>query len=94
MCDEIMIINVLSVILPLSLSPSPPPPLSFHPSLPSLTLSLPPPSLSLSLSPPFSFHRAGTPDEISGIVSFLASDDASYITGENILVAGGAPSRL
>eukprot|EP00057_Strongylocentrotus_purpuratus_P001706 XP_001200926.2 PREDICTED: dehydrogenase/reductase SDR family member 4 [Strongylocentrotus purpuratus] len=38
--------------------------------------------------------RAGTPDEISGIVSFLASDDASYITGENILVAGGAPSRL
>ncbi|XP_063951325.1 dehydrogenase/reductase SDR family member 4-like [Lytechinus pictus] len=38
--------------------------------------------------------RAGTPDEIAGIVSFLASDDASYITGENMLVAGGSPSKL
>ncbi|XP_072168957.1 dehydrogenase/reductase SDR family member 4-like [Diadema setosum] len=38
--------------------------------------------------------RAGVPDEIGGIVSFLSSDDASYITGETILVAGGMPSRL
>ncbi|CAG7821481.1 unnamed protein product [Allacma fusca] len=39
-------------------------------------------------------RRVGNPDEIGGIVSFLCSDDASYITGENIVVAGGMPSRL
>jgi len=38
--------------------------------------------------------RLGTPDDIAGIVSFLSSDDASFITGENYVVAGGQPSRL
>ena len=38
--------------------------------------------------------RVGLPEEIGGIVSFLSSEDASYITGENIVVSGGAPSRL
>ena len=38
--------------------------------------------------------RLADPDECGGIVSFLASDDASYITGETIVVAGGMPSRL
>jgi len=39
-------------------------------------------------------RRVGQPEEIGGIVSFLASEDASYITGENIVVAGGQQSRL
>ena len=39
-------------------------------------------------------YRFGQPEDIGGIVSFLCSDDASYITGENIVVAGGMPSRL
>lgn len=34
--------------------------------------------------------RAGAPDEVAGAVSFLASDDASYITGQVVFVAGGA----
>lgn len=33
--------------------------------------------------------RLGESEEIGGIVSFLCSSDASYITGENIVVAGG-----
>ena len=33
--------------------------------------------------------RAGKPEEIAGIVKFLASDDASYITGQVIHVSGG-----
>jgi NAD(P)-dependent dehydrogenase (short-subunit alcohol dehydrogenase family) len=33
--------------------------------------------------------RAGTPDEIGGIITFLASSYAGYITGEWIAVDGG-----
>ena len=34
-------------------------------------------------------HRFGTPEDCSGIVQFLASEAASYITGADIPVAGG-----
>lgn len=39
-------------------------------------------------------RRCGKPNECAGIVSFLCSDDASYVTGESFVVAGGYFSRL
>lgn len=33
--------------------------------------------------------RAGTPEDVAGVVAFLASDDASYLTGECIHICGG-----
>ncbi|XP_018567175.1 dehydrogenase/reductase SDR family member 4-like [Anoplophora glabripennis] len=39
-------------------------------------------------------NRAGSTEEVSGTAAFLASDDASYITGETIVVGGGVQSRL
>lgn len=34
-------------------------------------------------------RRAGTPEDVAGLVAFLASDDASYITGQTVNVCGG-----
>lgn len=34
-------------------------------------------------------NRFGGPEEVAGVVAFLASADAAYVTGEDVLVAGG-----
>ena len=34
-------------------------------------------------------NRIGQPKEVAGTVVFLASDAASYITGQNIVIDGG-----
>ncbi|XP_028030963.1 dehydrogenase/reductase SDR family member 4 [Bombyx mandarina] len=46
---------------------------------------------SLSIVP---LKRFGKPEEIASAVAFLTSNDASYITGETIVVAGGAHAHL
>lgn len=35
--------------------------------------------------------RLGRPEEVAGVVTFLASQAATYITGETIVVSGGLP---
>lgn len=35
------------------------------------------------------FHRLGRPDDVAGAALFLASDDAGYVSGINLLVDGG-----
>ncbi|XP_072271209.1 dehydrogenase/reductase SDR family member 4-like [Pyxicephalus adspersus] len=39
-------------------------------------------------------NRIGEPEECAGVVSLLCSSEASYITGETIVVAGGGHSHL
>ena len=38
--------------------------------------------------------RLGTPSDIAAAVAYLVSSDASYVTGETILVGGGMHARL
>uniref|UniRef100_A0A7S0REP7 Dehydrogenase/reductase SDR family member 4 n=1 Tax=Chlamydomonas leiostraca TaxID=1034604 RepID=A0A7S0REP7_9CHLO len=38
--------------------------------------------------------RLGTPEDMAAAVAYLASDDAAYMTGETLVVAGGMPSKL
>lgn len=36
------------------------------------------------------FGRLGRPEDVAGTVAYLASDDAAYVTGQEIVVSGGA----
>ncbi|XP_055218315.1 dehydrogenase/reductase SDR family member 4-like isoform X2 [Gorilla gorilla gorilla] len=47
-----------------------------------------------SMKETLQIRRLGEPEDCAGIVSFLCSEDASYITGETMVVGGGTPSRL
>jgi NAD(P)-dependent dehydrogenase (short-subunit alcohol dehydrogenase family) len=38
-------------------------------------------------------HRIASPDEIAGVVAFLSSDEASYITGAIIPIDAGTTAK-
>ena len=42
----------------------------------------------------YPMRRMATPDEVARVATFLASDDASFVTGSHVLVDGGILSRL
>ena len=42
-----------------------------------------------AVAPGFAMKRYGLPEEIAGVVSFLASEDSSYVTGQVIEISGG-----
>ncbi|CAJ0929510.1 unnamed protein product, partial [Mesorhabditis belari] len=48
----------------------------------------------LAAAQEISMGRLGVPEDCAGAVAFLVSDDASYITGETIVIAGGVHARL
>jgi 3-oxoacyl-[acyl-carrier protein] reductase len=39
-------------------------------------------------------RRVGTPDDVAGVASFLVSDDASFVSGQTIYVAGGPAGTI
>lgn len=38
--------------------------------------------------------RLGSPEEVAAAAAFLCSGDASYVTSETLVVAGGMRSKL
>ncbi len=47
------------------------------------------PELVESMKAHLALPRMGSTDEVASVVAFLASDDASYVTGSDIVVDGG-----
>ena len=39
--------------------------------------------------PQIPMGRLGKPDEVAGLVAYLASDEAAFLTGANIAINGG-----
>ena len=54
-----------------------------------MMLAVPPDQLKASIDNKVPMHRLGTPDEVARVVAFIASDNASWITGQTIFVSGG-----
>lgn len=49
-----------------------------------------PPDIKESYLKHIPLKRLGTPEEVAGVVAFLAGDDAAFLTGQCLVVSGGA----
>ena len=50
--------------------------------------------LATATSSSLPLQRLGVSQDVSGVVSFLASTDAAYVTGETIVIGGGQHCHL
>lgn len=46
------------------------------------------------LDPEIPLGRAGTPDEVAGLVSFLAGEESRYVTGASYVIDGGMSQQV
>ncbi|HKG99167.1 MAG TPA: SDR family oxidoreductase [Bradyrhizobium sp.] len=45
--------------------------------------------LDSKILPQIPLRRLGTPDEIAGLIIYLCSEEAAFVTGANIAINGG-----
>ena len=46
------------------------------------------------LNPEVPLGRPGKPEEVAGLVAWLASDEAAYVTGASYLIDGGMTQQV
>jgi acetoacetyl-CoA reductase len=54
-----------------------------------MVMSIPTEVLESKIIPQIPMGRLGKPEEVAGLVAFLASDEAAFVTGANIAINGG-----
>jgi acetoacetyl-CoA reductase len=54
-----------------------------------MVMEIPTDVLESKILPQIPMGRLGKPEEVAGLVAYLASDDAGYVTGANIAINGG-----
>jgi acetoacetyl-CoA reductase len=54
-----------------------------------MVLAIPPEVLESKILPQLPVGRLGKPEEVAGLVAYLSSDEAAFVTGANISINGG-----
>ena len=54
-----------------------------------MVMAIPPEVLDTKIIPQIPMGRLGKPEEVAGLVAYLSSDEAAFVTGANIAINGG-----